>query len=85
MSCRLPKIFKMDGMMKYFRTSVIDKMFNFFFFFLDLLHDNQNSPESLKSIFESPKNSSLSVPSSDNIKHSSTKRFVITPVTLKDT
>lgn len=52
------------------------------FFFIDP-HNIQTSPGSLKAIFESPKENNSAV-GFDNI-HSSTKRFIITPVTLKNT
>ncbi|XP_060841363.1 uncharacterized protein LOC132922064 isoform X2 [Rhopalosiphum padi] len=49
------------------------------------LHNSETSPGSLKAVFKSPMENYSTIDSADNDSPSTTRRFIITPVTLKNT
>jgi len=59
-------------------------MMKFLFLFLGLL-SREISPGSLKAVFKSPVENYSTIVSTDNDTPSTTRRFIITPVTLKNT
>jgi hypothetical protein len=68
----------------FYITIFIKCKLSSFLFFL-ALHNSETSPGSLKAVFKSPMENYSTIVSTDNDSPSTTRRFIITPVTLKNT